>query len=311
MKILVTGIHGFVGSNLTTVLMKEHTIYGLDIITPKKEGVIKTFDWSDLDGKVLPKVDTIIHLAGKAHDTKNTTDEKAYFNINVGLTETIFNYFLKSSASKFIFFSSVKAVTDTVQRGELTEKDFPNPQTAYGRSKLAAEQVLLKQSLSAYKKVYILRPCMIHGSGNKGNLNLLYQLVSKRIPWPLGAFNNQRSFLSVGNLSFVIGRIIEGDISPGIYHLADDELVATTELIRLIATSKGRKASIWYLPKGMVNKLACLSGYLHLPLNPERLQKLTENYLVSNVKIKKALGIQKMPISAIEGLATTLRSFEP
>lgn len=151
---------------------------------------------------------------------------------------------------------------------------------------------------------------MIHGPGNKGNLNLLYQLVSKRIPWPLGAFNNQRSFLSMGNLSFVIGRIIEGDIPSGTYQLADDEPVATTELIWLIATSKGRKASVWYLPKGMVNKLARLGGHLHLPLNPERLHKLTENYLVSNVKIKKALGIQKMPISASEGLLRTLRSFE-
>jgi nucleoside-diphosphate-sugar epimerase len=84
MIILITGIHGFVGSNLVGVLKAQHIIYGLDLVSLQKEGLVKTYEWNDLEQ--LPTVDAIIHLAGKAHDTKNTTEEKAYFDINVGLS---------------------------------------------------------------------------------------------------------------------------------------------------------------------------------------------------------------------------------
>ena len=49
MKILITGVHGFVGSNLVEALKGQHTIYGLDIINPSKEGVVKTFSWDEID----------------------------------------------------------------------------------------------------------------------------------------------------------------------------------------------------------------------------------------------------------------------
>ena len=76
MNILITGIHGFVGSNLIIALKEHHHLYGLDIVAPKKEGVKKTFSWKDIEPtsfpmQNLPKFDAIIHLAGKAHDTKN------------------------------------------------------------------------------------------------------------------------------------------------------------------------------------------------------------------------------------------------
>jgi len=151
---------------------------------------------------------------------------------------------------------------------------------------------------------------MIHGPGNKGNLNLLYKVVSKRIPWPLGAFDNRRSFTSIDNLCFVIDSFVSGDIKPGIYHMADDEPLSTNELIEVICEAMGRKAQIGYLPKKLMNGLAWMGGKLHLPLNPERLRKLTENYVVSNAKIKAALGIESMPITAREGLRRTIKSFQ-
>ena len=98
------------------------------------------YSWNDLDKIDWSKIDAIIHLAGKAHDTKNTSHEKAYFKINVGLTQKIFEYFLKSNASKFLFFSSVKAVADTVKGEYLTEEAGLSPGTAYGKSKLEAEK---------------------------------------------------------------------------------------------------------------------------------------------------------------------------
>ena len=115
MKILITGVHGFVGSNLVKALSKEHTIYGLDIISPIKEGVRYTFSWDFLDKPdEIPEVDAVIHLAGKAHDTKNQTVSDVYFKVNTGLTQKIYDYFLKSKAKKFIFFSTAKAAADKV-----------------------------------------------------------------------------------------------------------------------------------------------------------------------------------------------------
>ena len=114
MKILITGVHGFVGSNLVKALAKEHTIYGLDIIAPEKEGVVKTYSWDDLDAGRVPEVDGIVHLAGKAHDTKNQAAAEVYFKVNTGLTQKIFDYFLASSARKFVFFSTAKAAPSSV-----------------------------------------------------------------------------------------------------------------------------------------------------------------------------------------------------
>jgi nucleoside-diphosphate-sugar epimerase len=151
---------------------------------------------------------------------------------------------------------------------------------------------------------------MIHGPGNKGNLNLLYQLVQKGLPWPLGAFENKKSFTSIDNLTYIISQIIEKDIEPGIYLVANDEALSTNELIRLITTAQNRKSKIWNISKKMISLLARSGDIFHLPLNSERLKKLTESYVVSNQKIKKALGIEKMPVSAEEGMKKTFESFQ-
>lgn len=327
MNILITGIHGFVGSNLVVALREHHHLYGLDIVVPEKEGVMKTFSWDDLDKKnTLPSIDAIIHLAGKAHDTRNKSAEDVYFKVNTGLTQRIFDWYLtQPSAKRFIFFSTVKSAADYVEGDVLTEDCVPTPVGPYGESKIKAENYIIgkfapealenpyhaftNSDLYSGKKVYIMRPCMIHGPGNKGNLNLLYGVVSKGIPWPLGAFENRRSFTSVDNLCTVIEGLLTKDVASGIYHIADDEALSTNELIEVICSALEKKVHIWRIPKGWMNGVAKVGGWLHLPLNPLRMQKLTENYVVSNEKIKKALGLKKMPVSARDGLMATIKSF--
>ena len=316
MNILITGIHGFVGSNLVVSLRREYTLYGLDIVAPEKEGVVRTYSWEDLERRGLPKVDAIIHLAGKAHDTKNQSAAQVYFDINTGLTKKVFDYFLESDARKFIFFSSVKAAADSVPGEELTEDIVPAPVGPYGESKIAAENYILENEELRMrneefweKRVYIFLPCMIHGPGNKGNLNLLYGVVRRGIPWPLGAFENRRSFTSIDNLSYVIGGLLAKDIPSGIYNMGDDEALPTNELIALMCEVLGRKPHIWRLNKGLMEACAAVGTWLHLPLNKERLRKLTENYVVSNAKLKRALGIERMPVRAADGVRKTIRSF--
>lgn len=317
MNLLITGIHGFVGSNLVRAHAAKHSIYGLDIVAPHKDGVVATYSWNDLDSGSLPPVDAIIHLAGKAHDTKNEAAAQTYFDINTGLTKKTFDYFLTSQARIFIFFSSVKAAADTVGNTILTEEVVPSPKGPYGESKLAAEEYIRSHasitdgvySLPGGKLVYILRPCMIHGPGNKGNLNLLYNVVRTGMPWPLAAFDNRRTFTSVDNLCYVIGRLIEGTAPGGVYNMGDDESLSTNELITVICSVLGKKARLLHVGKGVMTGLARVGGMLHLPLNPERLRKLTENYVVSNHKIKQALSIDTMPVHAADGLRLTIESF--
>jgi nucleoside-diphosphate-sugar epimerase len=194
--------------------------------------------------------------------------------------------------------------------GELTEETTPNPITCYGKSKLLAENYILSKEIPEGKRFYILRPCMIHGPGNKGNLNLLYKCVSKGIPWPLGGYENQRSFCSLDNLMFIFKEIIEReDIPSGIYNVADDIPLSTIEVVSILAESQKRRPKIWHISKTLIQFGAKMGNVLKLPLNQERLQKLTASYVVSNRKIISAIG-KPLPISSREGLLKTFQSFQ-
>jgi nucleoside-diphosphate-sugar epimerase len=295
MKVGITGASGFVGLNLQEYLKNDYEIETLSV----RYTLNQKFDL---------KGNAIIHLAGKAHDLKMVTNPTEYYEANFELTQQLFDAFLDSEAEVFIFMSTVKAVADQVE-GILIEDIIANPMTHYGIAKYKAEQYIISKDLSKDKRVYILRPCMIHGPGNKGNLNLLYQLVDKGLSWPLGAFKNKRSFLSIENLCFVIKELLENELIPsGIYQVADDKPISTNELIQLLGISLDKKCRILNISQNVICSIAKLGDHLHLPLNSERLQKLTENYVVSNEKIVRAIG-KTLPISVEEGLMKTCISF--
>jgi nucleoside-diphosphate-sugar epimerase len=297
MKIILSGSTGFVGQNL------------IKYIEEKEIGISISLNLREDLPEQLETADAIIHLAGKAHDLKNASDPQEYFEVNYGKTKDLFDLFLQSDIKDFIYFSSVKAVADTVE-GILKEDTQADPKTPYGQSKLQAEEYLLSKTLPEGKRLIILRPCMIHGPGNKGNLNLLYQVVKKGIPYPLGAFENKRSFLSIDNLNFIIHQILTNtDFPSGVYNVADDRSLSTNELIKIIAEASGTRGRVWKLPKRLIVGLAKTGDVFRLPLNSERLKKLTESYVVSNEKVKNALGVQEFPVSSIEGLMKTIRSF--
>lgn len=297
--IIITGASGFIGKNLSNYL--EHKNFNTQSLS------LRTEDWQN---SLNTQAKAIIHLAGKAHDTTTTAVANDYFKINTDLTISLFQEFLKSNIKDFFYFSSVKAVADTTDE-ILTEEFTANPLTPYGQSKWKAEQYLTAQKLPEGKRLFIIRPCMVHGSGNKGNLNLLYKIVEKGIPWPLTNFENQRSFLSIDNLSFLIEKMLTKlEVKSGVYHFADDEALSTNQLISLMNEAAGKKPRfLKWSKKGML-KIAKLGDILHLPLNSEKLKKLTENYVVSNQKIKSALGIEKLPLAASEGILQTINSFK-
>jgi len=294
--ILLTGSSGFVGKNLKEYL-RSSTIYD-----------VSRDELNNINSDILLNSGSIVHLAGKAHDLQRVSNFKEYYDINFEITRKLYDQFLVSEMSKFVYISSVKAVSDKIS-GILDETTLPNPQTHYGKSKLLAEQYIQSQALPKGKSYYILRPCMIHGPGNKGNLNLLYQVVKSGLPYPLAAFENKRSFLSVKNLSFVIHELItQNNIQSGIYHVADDQALATNEVVRILSSALGKSPRLWKVSPKIIRFIAKVGDKLKMPLTTERLDKLTESYIVSNEKLKQALN-KPLPLSSAAGLQLTAKSF--
>ena len=303
-NIIITGVKGFVAGNLKKYLIfRNEQVIGVSR-TPLSEDL----GYDEISIDIMNKSKNFIHLAGKAHDLKRTSEAKDYFEVNTELTKKLFDQFLVSDCKIFIYMSSVKAVADVVD-GVLTEDVIPNPKTVYGKSKLAAEAYILSKEIPKNKKVYILRPSMIHGPNNQGNLNLLYSFVSKGFPYPFGKYLNKRSFVSVDNLCFIINELIDNTkIESGIYNIADDVSLSTIDLVQIMSEVLNKPIRILKVPKLLIRFIAKVGDFLPLPINSERLVKLTENYEVSNLKIKNAIQ-KKLPISSSEGIKKTLISF--
>ena len=299
MDIAITGASGFVGGNLKSFLeSNNYETYPLSIRYIKGQ-------------KITLDQDVVVHLSGKAHDIKSKSNSLVYEEANFKLTKQLFDGFLESKkCSTFIFVSSVKAVADSIDE-PLTELVEPLPKTDYGISKLKAEKYILNnRDKLLNKRVFILRPCMIHGPNNKGNLNLMYNIVAKKIPWPLGSFDNKRSFLGIDNFNFVVDQIIKNQtIKSDVFNLSDDNSLSTNDLVEIISGVSGQKTKILKIPKIIIKIMSILGDFLRLPINSERLQKLTENYVVSNKKLIKVIG-KELPYSTEEGLIKTIESFK-
>jgi nucleoside-diphosphate-sugar epimerase len=303
---LITGSKGFIASNL-----KAH----LNACGIRCTGISRNptepheISWSDVEpGKIYGNY--WIHTAGKAHDRSSNVGESEYSQANLYLTQRVFELFLSDPISeKLIFLSSVKAVASSV-KGILAEDDQYQVGNPYGKTKKEAEDFLLAQKLPPNKKVVILRLCMTHGRGNKGNLNLLFNLVKKGVPYPFGSFSNERSILSVDNLAFVIDSILKSEsFKSGVYNVADDGFLSTAEMVTIMAEIMGKKPRILFFSKNIVGLAIRIFKVFKLKKLISSFNKLTENYRVSNEKIKKELGLKEMPLNTKVGLKLTIKSF--
>ncbi|PVH26016.1 NAD-dependent epimerase/dehydratase family protein [Sphingobacterium corticibacter] len=302
MQIKILGASGFVGRHLGRYLsLHDADVYGISLR--------ENDTWKS---QLIDDGDVIINLVGKAHDHDRRATENDYFHTNLNLTQDIFRVFCSSNATLFIHISSLAAIEEFESEKALGEENDCRPVSWYGQSKREAEKWLLAQEVPEGKKLIILRPPMIHGPGDKGNLGLLYKFVSKGLPYPLSKFNNRRSFISITNLCYLIEQIIEKSdlLESGIYHVADDEPMATNEIIDIIKLVTEKSSIKMDIPKWLI-KLVAKSGdyFSFVPLNTNRLKKMTSTLLVSNQKIKDALGIDKLPLTAREGMEKTIQSF--
>lgn len=293
-KILLTGATGFLGKHFTNKFHVNYSIYA--------------FDRSSKEELDFNEFEVIVHFAAISQAKKKSKEKEFYSKSNVELTKKLFDNFLTSTSNTFIFMSSIKACIDASD-ALITESFTCNPQTEYGKSKFQAENYLLSQNLPTNKKLFILRPSIIHGKGNKGNLYLLFKLISNGLPWPFYCFNNKRSYCSVETILFVISELINRkDIPNGIYNVADDGYISTNEIISLIATVKSKKLWILKIPPIVINTLVVIGDKLRLPLNSDLLEKLTGSLIIDNRKIKKAIG-KDFAIESNLALLNTFKSF--
>jgi nucleoside-diphosphate-sugar epimerase len=302
MNVLITGASGFLGTNLLSILARERGVH-LFAHTRQKQKLVASDQQiqvlSDLSAATFNthQINAVIHLAGIAHDLSGKFKESDYMAVNYHNTARLYDEFLKSDATFFIFVSSIKAVIDKCTE-TVTEATPAHPATAYGASKWKAEQYLNAHPLPG-KQVFILRPCMVHGPGNKGNLNSLFRFVKWGIPYPLGKFINKRSFLSVHNFAFIVSAILKGNVQSGTYNLCDSDSISTVELVQMMYHSLGRKPRVWYLPKSWIKILFFFKQGM--------IGKLTENMVISNQKICAQVG--PLPVSLRDGLMQTISHF--
>ena len=285
MKILVTGASGFIGRHLISELIaRGEQVVAVSRYQPAPAANIEWKLAPELDGltdwtALLTGCDAVVHLAGVAH--RQVTNRNAYAaelqRVNVDATGRLYAAACKCGICRFVFVSSLAAVTSR-SIGGVNAGTPLRPTNPYGRSKLAAENVLAGLEKQGGVPLLILRPPVIYGEGNPGNMERIFRLIRSGVPLPFGGMRNRRSFLYVGNLCDVIHRCL---LSPtpltGPYLLSDNRDLSTPELIQLIAEASGRRARLWPFPASLWRLVARLQpdgaaaklvGSLHLDATP-------------------------------------------
>jgi nucleoside-diphosphate-sugar epimerase len=285
MKILVTGANGFIGRHLVSTLAArgEEVVAVSRYQSTPAPGVEWRLapelgggtDWALL----LNGCDAVVHLAGVAH--RRVTDGDAYAaelqRVNVDATARLYAAACGNGIKRFIFVSSLAAVTSR-SIGLVDGATPARPTNPYGRSKLAAEQALAGREKEGGVPLIVLRPPVIYGVGNPGNMDRIFRLIRSGLPLPFGRLSNRRSFLYVGNLCDAVHKCLLAHSSiAGIYFVSDGRDLSTPELIKLIAGASGRRARLWPFPASLWSMVARfqpdgsaakLVGSLHVDVAP-------------------------------------------
>jgi len=303
MKIVLTGSTGFIGKNLTRYLNQQNFSvtaairWPIDIFPSSVQQIpvgdlLPDTNWQP----ALNDVDTVVHLAARAHILRETAPDPlaAFREVNVQGTKHLAEQAASSGVKRFVFISSIGVLgVHTNGRKPFTEENSPSPPEPYGISKWEAEQALRKIEAESGMEVVILRPPLIYGPGVKANFLSLVKLVDKGIPLPLGCIKNTRSLLGLSNMVSAITTCITHEKAAGkTYLLSDGEDVSTPELVRRIATALGKKPRLLPVPTILLRLAGKLTG------KSAQIDRLLGSLVIDSSKIRNELGWQ--PVSSMQ-----------
>jgi nucleoside-diphosphate-sugar epimerase len=315
-KILVTGANGFVGLGLISRLLSE----GFQVLSAVRSGDSNPICNPDLSyvsmgnlspqqewGKCLLGIDTVIHLAARAHiltdSAINPIDQ--YRIINVDSTLNLAIQASKAGVRRFIYMSSIKVNGEFTEPGiPFTAKDTPNPQDPYGVSKCEAEFALKGVVKNSEMELVIIRPPLVYGPGVKANFLALILCLLRRCPLPFGGITkNRRSFVFLGNLVDLLIVCIGSPVAANQTLLvSDDQDLSTAALLKGIAAALDRHAFLIPFPEDWVRFFASFIG------GPGVARRLCDS-LQLDIGSTKLLLNWAPPFTVEEGLRLTALSF--
>lgn len=225
-KILVTGVNSYVGNRFAEWIEQYPDDYDVDRISVRDD------KWKDID---LSIYDSILHVAGIAHQKETKENEELYYQVNRDLTQELALKAKEAGVIHFVFLSTMSVYG--LDEGIIDQHTLLKPKTHYGKSKLEAETFINELADESFK-VAILRPPMIYGKRCKGNYQRLRNLVLKIPVFP--KINNQRSMIYIDNLSEFI-RLIIAERESGVFCPQNKEYVNTTELVKYITQFNNKK----------------------------------------------------------------------
>jgi nucleoside-diphosphate-sugar epimerase len=292
-KIVVTGSSGFVGSHLVDHLLNFKYDFvatsrshcnGNDRRFVKSPQLGPNADWS----RILKGCETVVHLAARAHiagPCNLRESEDIYGQTNEKGASRLVGQAIDAGVKRFIFISSIGVVADT-SRSRLSTKSQCTPITCYARSKLAAEKSLKESCAAASMKYTIIRPPLVYGPKNPGNMAKLLKIIGTGIPMPLAALDlNLRSFVGIYNLIDLILLCLEHPAAANqTFHVSDDDDISTAELLRRMAKALGKPVRNLPVPRSL------LRGGLRLVGKGEWVDKLFGDLRVDISETKRVLG---------------------
>ena len=230
-NILITGVNSYIGNNVADWLNKDPEEYKIEKIS------LRTDEWKEKD---FSKYDVVFHVAGIAHVSKDPNMKEKYYRVNRDLTIEIAKKSKNDVVNQFIFMSSIIVYGDGHKNGLITKDTIPKPNDFYGDSKLQAEKGIELLDNDDFK-VVIIRPPMIYGKESKGNYPKLAKIAKITPIFP--DFDNKRSMLHIDNLSQFIKLVIDNNES-GLFYPQNEEYVKTSEMVRIISESYGKKIKL-------------------------------------------------------------------
>lgn len=303
---IVTGATGFIGSRLIIALARHG--YRVAAVTRKDTASISNAaaTWHTLEelSQAISRPNSVLfHLAGRAHVFREEAENPGaeFRAANVDLTIKVAERAARLGVTRFVFLSSIAVLGNKTPSSAYSEQAIAAPETDYGRSKLMAEEALVRIGHATGMEIVIVRPPMVYGFGAKGNYARLMSLLKLGLPLPFGAIDNKRSFIGAGNLTDFLIRCAEhNNAANQTFVISDDQDVSTTDFLRMSAEALGVRPLLIPIPKNLLRYFARI-------LRQEAfVEKLVGDLRVDCTKAKQLLSWQP-PQSIRDGMHSKTR----